>query len=165
MPLSDLINLSALIDDEKCYALVRQQRWPDGVRCPFCCSDAIARDGRDDRQHQRQRNRCKACQSRFDDLSGTVLAGHHQPLRAWVLCLYFMGLNLSNRQIAKELGLNEGEVQSMTTQLRQGLVAKQPEIRLTTSEDAVVRCSAPSSKPWSPETSATTPKPIMSQNL
>jgi hypothetical protein len=28
-----------------------------------------------------------------------VLAGHHQPLRVWVLCLYFMGLNLSNRQI------------------------------------------------------------------
>jgi hypothetical protein len=25
-----------------------------------------------------------------------VLAGHHQPLRVWVLCLYFMGLNLSN---------------------------------------------------------------------
>ena len=35
-----------------------------------------------------------------------VLAGHHQPLRVWVLCLYFMGLNLSNRQIAAELGLN-----------------------------------------------------------
>ena len=25
-----------------------------------------------------------------------VLAGHYQPLRVWVLCLYFMGLNLSN---------------------------------------------------------------------
>ena len=43
--------------------------------------------------------------ARFDDLTGTVLAGHHQPLRVWVLCLYFMGLNLSNRQIAKELDL------------------------------------------------------------
>ena len=41
--------------------------------------------------------------ARFDDLTGTVLAGHHQPLRVWVLCLYFMGLNLSNRQIAQEL--------------------------------------------------------------
>ncbi len=27
-----------------------------------------------------------------------VLAGHHQPLRVWVLCLYFMGLNLSNER-------------------------------------------------------------------
>src|SRR4051812_4683978 len=45
-------------------------------------------------------------------------AGHHQPLRIWVLCLYFMGLNLSNRQIAAELGLGTSEVQLMTEQVR-----------------------------------------------
>jgi transposase-like protein len=45
-----------------------------------------------------QRYRCKACASRFDDLADTVLAGHHQPLRVWVLCFYFMGLNLSNER-------------------------------------------------------------------
>jgi hypothetical protein len=53
----------------------------------------------------------------FDDLSGTVLAEHHQPLRVWVLCLYFVGLNLSNRQIALELGLSGSDVQLMTEQL------------------------------------------------
>jgi hypothetical protein len=68
--------------------------------------------------------------ARFDDLTGTVLAGHHQPLRTWVLCLYFMGLNLSNRQIAQELDLNESAVQAMTGQLRQGLVERQPDVRL-----------------------------------
>ncbi len=62
--------------------------------------------------------------SRFDDLTGTVLAGHHQPLRVWVLCLYFMGLKLSNRQIAAELGLSGSDVQVMTELLRSGLVAK-----------------------------------------
>jgi hypothetical protein len=31
-----------------------------------------------------------------------------------VLCLYFLGLNLSNRQIAAELGLNASDVQVMT---------------------------------------------------
>src|SRR3954466_11373632 len=71
------------------------------------------------------------CASRFDDLSGTVLAGHHQPLRIWVLCLYFMGLNLSNRQIAAELGLGTSDVQLMTEQLRNGLVAKAPEVSLS----------------------------------
>ena len=68
--------------------------------------------------------------ARFDDLTGTVLAGHHQPLRVWVLCLYFMGLNLSNRQIAQELDLNESAVQAMAGQLRQGLVERQPDVRL-----------------------------------
>jgi hypothetical protein len=68
---------------------------------------------------------------RFDDLTGTVLAGHHQPLRVWVLCLYFMGLNLSNRQIALELGLDGSDTQAMTEHLRRGLVAKTPAVELT----------------------------------
>jgi transposase-like protein len=130
MTAPDLVNLSALIDDAKCFALVRQHRWPDGVRCPRCGSASVVRDGCDDRQACRQRYRCKGCARRFDDLTGTVLAGRHQPLRVWVLCLYFMGLNLSTRQIAQELGLNGSDVQAMTEQLRRGLLSKIPPVRL-----------------------------------
>src|ERR671927_1049655 len=126
----DPVNLASLIDDARCFALVRQHRWPEGVCCPACGSGAVIRDGFDETQPNRQRYRCKACAGRFDDLTGTVLAGHHQPLRVWVLCLYFMGLNLSNRQIATELGLNGSDVQAMTEQLRRGLVAKVPAARL-----------------------------------
>src|ERR687897_774859 len=67
---------------------------------------------------------------RWPDLTGTVLAGHHRPLRLWVLCLYLMGLNLSNRQIAQELDLSRPDVQLMTEQPRLGLVAKTPPVRL-----------------------------------
>jgi transposase-like protein len=118
------------MDDAKCFAFVRKQRWPDSVRCPSCDSETMIRDGCDDTQPCRQRRRCKACGGRFDDLTGTVLAGHHQPLRVWVLCLCLMGLNLSNRQIALELGLNPSDVHIMTDQLRHGLVAKVPEAAL-----------------------------------
>ena len=130
MAAADLVDLSGLIDDAKCFAFVRQRRWPEGVRCPGCGSDAVIRNGRDDAQPDRQRYRCKACAGRFDDLTGTALAGRHQPLRVWVLCLYFMGLNLSNRQIALELGLSPSDIQAMTEQLRQGLVATAPEVEL-----------------------------------
>ena len=41
-----------------------------------------------------------------------------------------MGLNLSNRQIALELGLDASDVQAMTEQLRSGLVAKTPVVEL-----------------------------------
>ena len=126
----ELVNLASLIDDAKCFALVRQHRWPQGIRCPGCSGDAVVRNGRDDTQPHRQRYRCQACACRFDDLTGTVLAGHHQPLRVWVLCLYFMGLNLANRQIAEELGLSASAVQAMTEQLRSGLAAKSPQVRL-----------------------------------
>src|SRR4051794_2732966 len=130
MPSTSLVNLSSLIDDAKCYALVRQQRWPEGVRCPACGGATVIRHGRDDTQEQRQRYRCKACATRFGDLTGTVLAGHHRPLRVWMLCLSLMGLNLSNRQIAQELGLAETDVQGMTEALRQGLTAKLPPVVL-----------------------------------
>jgi transposase-like protein len=125
-----LVNLSTLIDDAKCHELIRQHRWPEGVRCPTCDSAAVARHGRDDTRPGRQRYRCAACGARFDDLTGTLLAGHHQPLRVWVLCLYLMGLNLSNRQIAQELDLGETDVQAMTEQLRCGLAAKLSPARL-----------------------------------
>ncbi len=130
MAASDLINLPGLIDDAKCFELVRQHRWPESVRCSVCGSGTVIRDGCDDTQPCRQRYRCKACSGRFDDLTGTVLAGHHQPLRVWVLCLYFMGLNLSNRQIALELGLDVSDTQVMTEQLRAGLAAKGPAVEL-----------------------------------
>ena len=125
-----LINLQSLIDDEKCYATVRQLRWPAGVSCPKCDSKTIVKQGRDETEPMRQRYQCKDCQQRFDDLSQTIFAGHHQPLRVWMLCLYLMGLNLSNQQIAAELDLNKDDVQQMTDQLREGIVQSQPQVIL-----------------------------------
>src|SRR3712207_5531625 len=126
----DLDTLSGLMDEAERFALVRQHRWPDGVRCPACGSGAVIRDGHDETRPQRQRSRREGCAGRFDDLTGTVPAGHHRPLRVWVLCLYFMGLTLANRQIAAELGLSASDVQAMTERLRGGLVAKAPAVRL-----------------------------------
>ncbi len=130
MAVSDLINLSALLDEAKCFELVRNHRWPQGVRCTDCDSVAVICNGHDETQRHRQRYLCKACRGRFDDLTNTVLAGHHQPLRVWVLCLYLVGLNLSNRQIGRELGLTGSHVQAMTEHLRNGLVARVPAAKL-----------------------------------
>jgi len=138
----DLVNVSGLMDDAKCFAFVRQHRWPDGVHCSGCGSPAVVRDGCDDTQPDRQRHPCKTCASRFDHLGGTVLAGHHQPLRVWVLCLYFMGLNLSNQQTAEESGLCGSGVQAMTEQPRRGFAAKTPEVTLKGEVEPDARASS-----------------------
>jgi transposase-like protein len=119
-----MINLQNLIDDAKCYETVRDLRWPEGVRCPHCESGQVTKQGRDTTQAHWQKYYCKGCHRHFDDLMGMIFAGHHQPLRVWIVCLYLMGLNVSNRQIAQELGLNKDDVQSMTGQLREGVVAR-----------------------------------------
>ena len=119
-----LVNIQTLIDEAKCYEVVRQLRWPTGVCCPACDSSEVVKRGKHTHQTHRQRYACHACGGQFDDLSDTIFEGHHQPLRTWVLCLYFMGLNLSNEQIAAELDVDADVVQDMATQLREGVVAK-----------------------------------------
>ncbi len=119
-----MIKLEYLIDDAKCFEVIRDLRWPDAVKCPECGSHHVKKRGFHNTQAHRQRYKCSDCEKQFDDLSGTIFEGHHQPLKTWVLCLYLMGLNLSNRQIASELDLSESVVQEMTTQLREGVVSK-----------------------------------------
>src|SRR5882724_7936879 len=126
-----MIHIQSLIDDAKCFETVRTLRWPDGVSCPHCDSFAITKQGRDDTQPERQRYLCQSCEQRFDDLTDTIFAGHHQPLRVWILCLYFMGLNLSNHQIGQELDLNKDDVHQRTCQLRAGIVKKKPSVTLS----------------------------------
>ncbi len=59
---------------------------------------------------------------RFDDLTGTIFMGHHQPLSVWLTFLYLMGLNVSNQQIAEELGLDPSDGQAMAELLRGGIL-------------------------------------------
>ena len=122
-----MLRIDNLIDDTKCYESVRQIRWPQGVRCVWCQSDQVRRRGLHQRQREWQRYHCQACDSDFDDLTHPIFAHPHQPLRKWILCLDLMGLNLSNEQIAQELGLDQDDVQQMTTQLRSGVVDLKPE--------------------------------------
>src|SRR5512147_2128502 len=90
------ITIRKLISEENCYETLRQLRWPEGVRCPFCGSVEVNRRGYAEVHRRCRRYQCKGCDRRFDDLSETVLAGHHQPLPVWIVCLYFMGLNPSD---------------------------------------------------------------------
>jgi len=85
------VNIMNLIDDVQCYQTVRELRWPDGVQCPSCESQHVIKGGFDDTEPARQRYACHYCNKRFDDLTDTIFAGHHQPLKVWILYLYFMG--------------------------------------------------------------------------
>jgi Transposase zinc-ribbon domain len=95
-----------LIDDDQCYQPVRAWRWPDGIACPSCQFTQVMPRGFDDTALARQRSECHDWHQRFDDLTNTMLAGHHQPLQVWRLCRYFRGLHVSNDHIAEELDVD-----------------------------------------------------------
>jgi transposase-like protein len=107
-----MVNIRDLIDDAKCFETVRTMRWPDGVTCPNCSAASVIKNGRDETQPHRQRYECHACRQRFDDLTGTIFAGHHEPL--------------SSLQVAKELDLSPSDARAMVQQLRQGIVDRRP---------------------------------------
>ncbi len=106
------LEIGSLINNEQCYEQVRRLRWLKKITCPHCQSEAVIKRGKDDRAPS-PTLRMSRCHKRFDDLTNTVFSGHHQPLKIWVLCLYLMGLNLSNRQISQELNLNKDDTQRM----------------------------------------------------
>ena len=126
-----MVNIQDLINQAECYAAIRKLRWPEGVKCIDCHSTNIKRNGHRKHDSACQKHRCMDCGRRFDDLTKSIFSGRHRPVKTWVLCLYFMGLNLSNRQIAEELELSESDVYQMTTQLREGVEQRLPEVTLS----------------------------------
>ncbi len=60
-----VITLTALIDDAKCYELVRQFLWPEGVVCAHCESTNLNKRGKDETQPERQRYRCQDCAKQY----------------------------------------------------------------------------------------------------
>jgi transposase-like protein len=75
-----LVNILGITDDAKCYEVVRHLRWSGGVRWPHCDFGAVVKQGRDETEPRRQRYECRGCGRRFDDLTDTIIAGHHQRL-------------------------------------------------------------------------------------
>lgn len=120
------ITIKKIVSDQECYETIRELRWAEGIHCVTCGSEKVNSHG----GTLKKRYLCKSCGKSFDDLTGTIFSGSKEPLKTWVLCLYFMGLNLSNRQIGEELDVSENTALSMTEQLRQGIVKKKPDVQL-----------------------------------
>ncbi len=88
---ASIISIKHLVSEEQCYDTIQRLRWQDGVHCPHCDSGEVVRRGYDGPERHLRRYACRVCGRCFDDLAGTALSGHHQPLSVWVLCLHFGG--------------------------------------------------------------------------
>lgn len=118
------INILDLVTEESCYDLLREVRWSEGVHCPYCQSHSVVRNGPSSHHPLIRRYKCRICEKGFNDLSGTIFSDSKKELRVWILALYFLGLNLSTRQIAQELDMTEKTAQEMSEKLRAGIVKK-----------------------------------------
>jgi len=106
-------------DEAACAAYLREQRWPDGFRCPSCGHGQGWTNAR-------QAVECAACGRQTSLTAGTVLHGTRHPLRMWFLAMWWLctqKTGLSAAGLKRILGL--GSMQTAWTwlqKLRQGMV-------------------------------------------
>lgn len=100
------MNLVKLIeryaDEDKARAYLEGLRWPNGVTCPRCQGEKVAR------VKARGQFDCSSCGHQFSVTSGTVLHDTHLPLWKWFLATYLMceaRKGVSANQLKRTLGV------------------------------------------------------------
>lgn len=73
--------LSFFPDEEACLRYLERVRWPDGFRCPSCCSGQAWRT-------KRGLWACSSCGRQTSATAGTLLAGTRTPLVSWFMSIW-----------------------------------------------------------------------------
>lgn len=119
--MSKKLLISNLMDEAKCYELLRQVKWANGLECMECGSRDIRKNGHDKGITHRQRYVCKNCNKSFTDVSDTVVASNHVPIEKWMVC-WLLKDHMSNKQMAAALDLPPKVVSDMRHELSSGIV-------------------------------------------
>lgn len=90
-----------LPDKQDCLQALRRHRWPDGITCPHCGSIDTIKKGSTSKDAQRYK--CHSCNSNFNDLTGTLFAGHRLSLPEMFHIIREMD-ETETAQIARQLG-------------------------------------------------------------
>jgi len=109
--------------EEDCVRLLREVRWPDGVRCVRCSSCRVVRDGV--RRRHYQMYWCKACGSYFNDRSGTVFDNSKLLLRVWFFTAFLMQFNISILEISRVVGANYRNFYYVAKKIRENIYTSQ----------------------------------------
>ena len=126
-----VFNITDVMSEEECYKKLRELRWPERVLCPYCDSKDCEETGRASKKKANLRYRCHGCEKNFNDLTKTIFRSSHVNLKKWMCCLYLMGLNVSNTQIAQELDISERTVHDMCDKLRRKVFEDRPAVQLS----------------------------------
>ena len=109
--------------EEKAETWFIEQRWPDGVVCPFC--ESLEVSPRPNRKPQPFR--CRACRKDFSVKTGTLLHRSHLPLSKWAVAYYLFATNLkgvSSMKLYRDLGITQKTAWYMAHRIRQTLTAE-----------------------------------------
>ena len=106
-------------DDAKAEQWLVASRWPDGIRCVYCDSDAIT-----ERKTSRKtpQYHCKACGGNFTVKTGTIMHDSKLPLSKWALAFYIHNTNLkgvSSMKLHRDLEITQKTAWYLSHRIRE----------------------------------------------
>ena len=104
--------------EEKAEAWFVQQRWPDGVVCPFCKSDKVSAVP----SRKPQPFRCRDCRKCFSVKTDSLLHSSKIPLSKWAIAFYLFNTSLkgvSSMKLHRDLGLTQKTAWYMGQRIRE----------------------------------------------
>lgn len=104
----------------KAEAWFVRQRWPNGIQCPECDSDNVAKV----KSRKPQPYRCRTCKKQFSVKTGTVLQNSKIPLHKWAIAFYLYSTNLkgvSSMKLHRDLGITQKSAWHMAHRIREAL--------------------------------------------
>ena len=116
-----LVDAVKMFDTEqKAEAWFIEQRWPDGVTCPFCQSKEVSPRA----SRKPQPFRCRTCRKDFSVKTGTVLHSSNLPLSKWAIGFFLFMTNLkgvSSMKLHRDLGITQRSAWHMAHRIRETL--------------------------------------------
>lgn len=107
-------------DEESCYRLLLDRRWPNGFVCPKCGTQNATR--LDSRGFTFA---CKDCGTQTSATAGTIMHRTKLPLRAWLCAAHLMATHsngMSARQLAGKIGISYPAAWLLEQKLRRAMV-------------------------------------------
>ena len=106
-------------DEAQAEAWFVNQRWPDGIECPYCDSKSIS-----NRKSKRvtPQYHCKDCTKNFTVKTGTIMHDSKLSLSKWVVGFYLFSTNLkgvSSMKLRRDLGITQKNAWHMAHRIRE----------------------------------------------
>ncbi len=126
-----MLTFDILMDTAKCAEMIRQIRWEQGLICPRCKNRNIREIAT--RPDGIRRYHCNSCKKRFTDISDTIFEKSHIPISRWFLASYLMKFNVTDRQLAAELGVEENTARRLAELIRASAFFRDADDQVTVS--------------------------------
>lgn len=94
-----------------------EQRWPNGIECPYCDSDNISnRKGK----RRTPQYHCKSCTKNFTVKTDTLMHDSKLPLTTWAIAYYIANTGLpTSMRLHRELGITQKTAWHLAHRIRE----------------------------------------------